>query len=227
MSDISQKQHTGAAMTIRHNVQKMHSLPEQQRKIFAILSMIGATFGIGLLFLTFFNPLEQLDHSSSQSMIRQENAALFEGLSSDTSHQTNNSIPQITPMRGFLDSFDAVKNLFVPHDIKTESGQANISDLWSTPLSELPQLLFRTIYNFLQFVISVIKSFINDGIAFVRGYAPGIVDSVLTFLNQIKTSIVHVIQLIIYFFTLSFQQIAHVISSILDRLISRMGVSIY
>jgi len=229
MPHTSQTQQTTPATIINRNLEKMQSLPESQRRIFAILSMIGATLTIGMLFLFLSSPLQNIavplsEHSAPNA----QNAAIFQGISNETPPQNTqnaNDIPHISPINGFLDSFNAVKNLFLPEHARANE-QATAS-LWSVPLSELPRALFVAVKNFIQSIAAVAQPFINTIIMRVRAYAPDTVDAAIAFVYQIKELILHIFQLIIYFFTLSFRQIAHVISAILDRLISRVGVSVY
>ena len=127
-------------------VETMRALPDHQRKFFAAATFVIGVIGIGLVSWSLFPPLQDL-HSLSQHDAQTQaptnpdvpTPPITDGTQStagigadDTSSNPLfadvNTISQIGPIKGFLDSFNAVKDLLVPADIQTNT-QAG---LWQT-----------------------------------------------------------------------------------------------
>ncbi len=128
--------------------EKMHALPERNRRILALSTLIGGGAIIAAVVWLTASPLHDLNTQDSESpLIERQTAQHARGKEfADAS-----SIPDIGPISGFVDSFKAAKNLLIPKELEGNILNASSSSWFqllsleqiSTWAKQLPSFIIR------------------------------------------------------------------------------------
>ncbi len=155
--------------------EKMHALPERNRRILALSTLIGGGAIIAAVVWLTASPLHDLNTGSAGSSIAEDQTTQHtEGKNAATSI----NIPDIGPINGFLDSFKAAKNLLIPKELevtKLDSASSSWSQFLSpaylgTWIKQLPGFIIRKTKTLtipiLQHIISLLSSILSNVITF-------------------------------------------------------------
>ena len=140
MKDAIRSEKIDSMHPFADNFKKLHALPEHQRKIYAMATMLVATMGMFIASRFFLPPLQDLRLPSSDN----QSAGIAEGASSpmessqplDNSQMADiNKIPQIGPINGLMDALKSAKDLFVPKNMQT----INTENAFESPTDQSSQ----------------------------------------------------------------------------------------
>ena len=170
------------------HLQTLHDLPERKRKIFAVGTMIiaGMTVFLASPFLT--SPLEDLTLSSPDNKPASPFADVIvpneiKALPDNPQLADINNIPQIGPIKGFVEAFTAAKDLLVPADIQ-QASQGNISESWSSKLSQwVKQYAIKAKIAF-QYLFDHIQLLMTHGIQKISSFIGHLLDRLISNLSR-------------------------------------------
>ena len=168
---------SGPVRFINDYFETMHALPDNQRRIFAAVTFVIGIISVGLASWLLFPPLQDLnaptlqDNNEAQAFARPDTGAIpiadgsqRASIGADGSGNSlfagANNIPQISPVKGFIDSFNAVKDLLMPADTHAIAQ----SSVWQTATGELSQWARQIASKagaFLQYAFDQTKIFLN------------------------------------------------------------------
>ena len=111
------------------------ALPEPQRRFFGVVTMLIATLGVGMASWFLFVPLQNLSLPSVDDTAQVAEQATESAPADDAQFADASKIPQIGPIKGFIDSFNAVKDLLVSKDLQAAT-QGNATEAWTSTLSQ-------------------------------------------------------------------------------------------
>ncbi|MDP3778548.1 MAG: hypothetical protein Q8R30_00690 [bacterium] len=152
---------------------KMHQLPERNRRILALSTLIGGGAIIAAIVWMTASPLHDLNTRDEESSLTGQTAQHSEGKNLPAA----GSIPDIGPIIGFLDSFKAAKNLLIPKELgvaKLDSASSSWSQFLSpaylgTWIKQLPGFIIRETktlaITILQNTISLLSSILDKVVA--------------------------------------------------------------
>ena len=155
----------------------MRALPDNQRKVFAAATFVIGVIGVGLASWLLFPPLQDLNAPALQNNNQaqapanpdtgaapiadgSQRAASQADASGNASFADVNNIPQIGPVKGFIDSFNAVKDLLVPADTHANA-QASLWQTASDTLFQWIQQIIPKTETLLQYAFDQARMFIN------------------------------------------------------------------
>ena len=166
----------------------LHDLPERKRKIFAAGTMIIAGMTVLLASPFLVSPLEDLTLPSSDNKQASPFADVIvpheiNALPDNPQLADINNIPQIGPIKGFVEAFTAAKNLLAPADIQ-QTGQGNISESWSSKLSQwVKQYAVKAKIAF-QYLFDHIQLFVTHGIQKISFFIGHFLDTLISNLSR-------------------------------------------
>ncbi len=136
MEDDSYKEKPNPVQFVHDYMEALHALPEPQRRFFGVVTMLIATLGVGMASWFLFPALQSLNLPSINDGTHLSDAQGGENrLIDDAQLADASKIPQIGPISGFVDSFNAVKDLLVSKDLQAIA-QVNTTETWTGILSQ-------------------------------------------------------------------------------------------
>ena len=192
----------GSARFVNDYFETMRALPDNQRKVFAAATFVIGVISVGLASWFLFPPLQDLNAPTLQNNNEMQALAnLNTGINpitdetqrastgtdagGNSSFADTNNIPQIGPVKGFIDSFNAVKNLLVPADMQTNTP----ASLWQTAsdkLSQWMQQIASKAEALLQYAFDQGKILFNSLVRQVLHYIPDALNRLISSISRVS-----------------------------------------
>ena len=186
MQDASYQGKDIKTQFLSSHLHALQSLPDHKRKIFAIATLVIAIFGVCTATWFLFPPLQDLNLPSLDNEhigVNADNSAqIVDGVNKlvdNSSLPDASKIPQIGPIKSFIDSFNAVKDMLAPKDVQVTSHD-NVLEPWPHKLSQLSAELGSKTKAYAQYTIGTAKAFSQYLIARTLSYAPHMLDKLIS-----------------------------------------------
>ena len=185
MENGSYKEKPNPVQFFQEYMGTLRALPEPQRRFFGVVTMIIATLAVGMASWFLFAPLQNLGLPSVGDSAQVSEQTTESNLANDAQLADASKIPQIGPVKGFIDSFNAVKDLLVSKDVQA-AAESNATEAWTSILSGWLGDVTAKANVFSQYILDQTKMLLNFLATQALLYLPNLLNKLISSTSRVS-----------------------------------------